>query len=263
MTRTRIQEYLEKYADQSIRLTPHALQKTGLVQSQVFLKIADYLLICAPYQLSMTRGIFLVVLSPQEIAFFQQFQGKLCSINLTFQSSAGKQPLTLLIRASLDRVGPVKGRQNVCMMDALIKSCPNDLVAIIGDYITAYEGLKSQFETFRNKQVAMDEANAKLMRFNNYAELTVGQAKTRATLLALSVMSLTLRPSMEIPGVEVGAPCSTRLYFQVYQFTVNGSITGVERDAHGQSVVTVTIDFAPELTEIVDDFFFRTTVGGQ
>lgn len=259
MTKTRVQEYQEKYAEQSIRLTPHALKKTGLVPSQVFLKIDDYLLICAPFQISMTRGIFLVVLMPQEITFFQQFQGKLCSMNLTFQP-AGKKPLTLLVRASLDRVGPVKGKQNVCMMDALIKSCPNDLVEIIGDYITTYDGLKTQFESFKDKQITMDETNAKLMRFNNYAELTIGQARTRATVLMLSVTNITLRPSIEIPGIEVGAACAVRLYFQVYQFTVNGSISSVQRGTNGQSVVTAAIDFAAELTEIVDDFFFRTTM---
>src|SRR5271157_701214 len=70
MAKTRVQEYTEKFSDQAIRFTPYALKKTGLVQSQVFLKIEDYLLICAPFQLSMKRGIFLVVLSAQEITFF-------------------------------------------------------------------------------------------------------------------------------------------------------------------------------------------------
>ena len=69
MEKSRAQEYMQKFGDQSIRFTPFALKKTGLVPSQVFLKIEDYLLICAPFQLSMKRGIFLVVLSAQEISF--------------------------------------------------------------------------------------------------------------------------------------------------------------------------------------------------
>ncbi len=144
------------------------------MQSQVFLKIEDYLLICAPFQLSMKRGIFLVVLSAQEITFFQQFQKKLCSINLTFQKTGSKKPLNLLLRGTLERIGPVKGKQNVCMMDAAIKACPNDLVEIIGDYITAFEGLKSQYENFSGKAIPVDEHAAKLMRFNNYVELVLG-----------------------------------------------------------------------------------------
>jgi hypothetical protein len=263
MAKTRVQEYLESYADQTIRFTPYALKKTGLVQSQVFLKIEDYVLICAPFQLSMSRGIFLVVLSPQEITFFQQFQKKLCSMNLTFQNTGSKKPLSLLIRGTLDRAGLVKGKQNVCMMDAIIRSCPNDLVEIIGDYLTAYTALKTQFEAFKEKLIQVNVHSARLMRYNNYMELMVGQAKTRATLFAVSASSLTTRLSIEIPGVEVGAPCSARLYFQIYQFTVNGKIAGVAKSPSGQSMVTANIEFAPELMEIIDDYFYRQSIQGR
>jgi hypothetical protein len=260
MVSTRIQDYAKQYAGQSIRFTPYALKKTGLVQSQVSLKMEDYYLICAPYEISMTRGVFLVVLSPQEISFFQQFQKKMCSINLTFQKTAAKKPLTLLIRATLDRVGPVKGRQNVCMMDTTLKSCPNDLVETIGDFLVASTGLKSQYALFQEKQIHLDEANAKLMRYNNYMELVIGHAKTRATLLALSVNGAMIRPPVALPGMEVGAACSARLYFQIYQFSVNGKISRIDKDSAGRSVVTMSIDFAPELIEIVDDYFYRLSL---
>jgi hypothetical protein len=260
MAKTRVQEYVDKYADQAIRITPYALKKTGLVQSQVFLKIEEYLLICAPFQISMKGGIFLVVLSPQEITFFQQFQKKLCSINLTFQKTGNKKPLSLFVRATLERVGLVKGKQNVCMMDASIKACPNDLVEIIGEYLSSYESLKTQYGNFQDKTIPMDENAAKVMRFNNYVELVVGAAKTRATLLELSVGTLGMRLSMEIPGVEPGAACTARLYFQIYQFSVSGKVAETTRDPSGASIVKVTIDFAPELIEIVDDYFFRQSI---
>ena len=57
---TRLQEYKEKYSDQTIRFNPYAVKKMGLQQSQTLLKLEDYMLICAPYQLSMDRVILLV-----------------------------------------------------------------------------------------------------------------------------------------------------------------------------------------------------------
>jgi len=263
MAKTRVQDYVEKFADQPIRFTPYALKKTGLVQSQVFLKIEDYLLICAPFQISMKRGIFLVVLSAQEITFFQQFQKKLCSINLTFQKTGNKKPLNLFLRGTIERIGPVKGKQNVCMMDASLKACPNDLVEIIGDYITAFEGLKSQYENFSGKAITVDEAAAKLMRFNNYVELLLGATKIRASLAALSVSSLSLRIAASPPGLAEGEPCSAKLYFQVYQFTANGKISALQRGEGDQILVTLAIEFTPELIEIVDDFFFRQSIQGK
>jgi hypothetical protein len=263
MAKTRVQVYAEKFADAPIRFTPYALKKTGLVQSQVFLKIEDYTLICAPFQISMKRGIFLVVLSAQEISFFQQFQKKLCSINLTFQKTGSKKPLNLFLRGTLERIGPVKGKQNVCMMDAVIKGCPNDLVEIIGEYLAAYEGLKGQFENFRDKPVALDESAAKLMRFNNYVELVLGTQKSRAMLVSLAVNSLKLRMSTALPGLAEGAVCGARLYFQIYQFTASGKVTAIERLTGDQLVVTLAIEFTPELIEIMDDYFFRQSIQGR
>jgi len=76
------------------------------------------------------------------------------------------------------------------------------------------------------------------------------------------VSSLSMRLSMEIPGLEVGASCTARLYFQIYQFGVTGKVAAVEKDATGASIVKVAIEFAPELIEIVDDYFFRQSIQG-
>jgi hypothetical protein len=264
MGKTRIQDYIEKFSDQPIRLTPYALKKTGLVQSQVLLKIDEYHLICAPFQLSMRRGVFLVVLSSQEISFFQQFQRKLCSINLTFQRGGSKKPQTFLLRGTLERVGALKGRQNVCMMDALIKSCPPELAEIIGEYLAAFASLHMLYEGFKDRLIAVDESAAKVMRFNNYVEVLLGGAKVRATLLNLSVRALRLRLSMALPGFAVGVACSVRLYFQIYQFAVPGKVTAMSPyDASGQCIAELDIEFSPELVEIMDDYVFRQSIQGR
>jgi hypothetical protein len=149
------------------------------------------------------------------------------------------------------------------MMDASLKACPPDLVEIIGDYITAFEGLKSQYENFSGKAIVVDEAAAKLMRYNNYVELVRGATKARATLTALAVNSLSLRLSAAPPGLAEGEQCSAKLYFQVYQFTANGKVSVLQRGEGNQILVTLAIEFTPELIEIVDDFFFRQSIQGK
>jgi len=263
MPKSRAEEYVEKLADELVRLTPYALKRTGLVQSQVFVKIEDYSLICAPYQLSMKQGIFLVVLSPQEIRFFQRYEKKLCSIDLTFQKTGSKKPLSMLLRGRLERIGAVKGKKNVCMLDASIKGCPNELVEIIGDYITAFDGLKNQFESFKDRVIVVEETAAKLMRFNYYAEIVLNGASTRASLKSLSVNKLTINLPRVPPGLAEGQPCQVKLYFQVYQFAANGKVTSLTQVQGGWTAVTVEIGFTPELIEIVDDYFFRRGVLGR
>jgi hypothetical protein len=109
----------------------------------------------------------------------------------------------------------------------------------------------------------MDEPSARLMRFNNYVELVLGPAKARATLVSLAVDSLSVRLAGPPPGLVEGAPCTARLYFQVYQFSANGRISSVERSAGDQITATVSIEFTPELIEIVDDYFFRQSIQGH
>jgi len=77
----------------------------------------------------------------------------------------------------------------------------------------------------------------------------------------VNTLSLTLAAAP--PGLAEGAPCSVRMYFQVYQFTTSGTVAAVERGEGSQVNVTVSIEFTPELIEIVDDYFFRQSIQGK
>jgi len=260
MGKSQIQSYFAKYAEQMIRFNPYAVKKTGLVQAQTLVKIEDYMLICAPFQLSMKRAILLVILSRQETVFFQKFQRKMCSINFTFQRSGNKQPINFFVRGILDRVGAVKGKPNVCMLDISYKSCPNDLIEIIGDYITSFESLKTQYESFKDKQIVMNPETAKIMRFNNFVESQFGKLKVQTKLLVVSVNKIILAVPANIPDLKEGMSFVSKLYFQLYQFIVSGRITKVEGPINNYYKVHYEIDFSPELVEIADDYFFRLSI---
>jgi hypothetical protein len=257
MTGSRAQEYQQKFANEVLRFNPYAIKKLGLLQSQTLLKIEDYMLICAPYQLSMARVILLVILTPEEITFFQQFRSKLASLTIAFQKQPAKTPMNLLLRGNLERIGPVKGRTNVCLMEIVYKNCPSDLVEIIGDYMLSFEALKTQYENFKDRQVAIDPAVARTMRFNNYVECLPGGQKMPARLLSVAVNRLVLELPLSAQGLSVGQQLATKLYFQTYQFMVNGKIEDSTVSERQRRRVTCVLDFSPELVEIMDDYFFR------
>ncbi len=259
MGKSRVQEYLENYKTAAVRFNPYAIKKTGLLQSQTMLKLEDYMLICAPYQLSMEQVILLVILSRDEITFFQQFQSKLASLTIAFHRPGTKSPLNLFVRGTLARIGPVKGRENVCMADVVYRNCPNDLTEIIGDYLMAYESLKGQYENFKGREVAVDAEAARIMRYNNYSEVQLGGEKVQVQLAALSVDHVTLRLPQGLSVPQRGQPLSAKLYFQLYQFLVNGKVSAVEKTDAGRSLVKMEISFTPELVEILDDYYYRLT----
>jgi hypothetical protein len=260
---TRLQEYKEKYSDQIIRFNPYAIKKTGLQQSQTLLKLEDYMLICAPYQLSMDRVVLLVILSRDEINFFQQFQNKLTSVNMSFLKPTNKNPINLFVRGTLTRLGPVKGRDNVSLFEVTYKNCPNDLIEIIGDYLLAYESLQGQFTTYKDREVEMNQEIARTMRFNDFVESQIGSQKVQTKLLSLGVNKVALEIPGRLPAPAVGQILSSKLYFQTHQFVVNGKVTEVDALGSGGKKVSQEVAFTPELVEIMDDYFFRTSFKKQ
>jgi hypothetical protein len=257
MAASRVQDYLTRFSDEMIKFNPYAIHKMGLLQSQTLLKMEDYMLICAPYQLSMKRAILLVILSREETLFFQRFQNRITSLSFTFQKPGNKSPINLFIRGTLDRIGPVKGKANVCMVDLSYKNCPLDLVEIIGDYILTYQSLKGRHESFQSRTIEISEQSARVLRFNNYIECQVLQQKVQGQLLSLAVSELKLRVPAALEGVAEGEMIFIKLYFQTYQFIVSGRITRAGTVQHGARELSCSIGFAPELVEIMDDYFFR------
>ncbi len=257
MGKSRVQSYVAKYADQMVRFNPFTIKKMGLLQSQTMLKLEDYMLICAPYQLSMKRAILLVILSRDESDFFQQFQKKITSLSFTFQRPGHKSHINLFIRGILEKIGPVKGRNNVCLVDMSLKNCPVELIEIIGDYIISFNSLKSQYENFKDRTVVINEENAQVLRFNNYVESYLAGQKVLSKLLHLSVNQLILAIPDSVQDLGEGEKITSKLYFQTYQFIVNGEVIKIEDSQPGFRQVYCTIDFSPELVEIMDDYFFR------
>jgi hypothetical protein len=256
---TRLQEYKEKYFEQTIRFNPYTVKKMGLQQSQTLLKLEDYMLICAPYQLSMDRVVLLVILSRDEISFFQQFQNKLTSVNMSFLKPTNKNPINLFVRGTLTRLGPVKGRDNVSLFEVVYKNCPNDLIEIIGDFLLAYESLQGQFDTYKDREVEMNAAVGRTMRFNDFVESQLGGQNVQTKLLSLGVNKVAVEIPGRLPPPAAGQILSTKLYFQTHQFVVNGKVTGVEPLDSGGKKVSMETEFVPELVEIMDDYFFRTS----
>ena len=104
MENSKVQRYSQQYANQMVRFNLYAIRKAGLIQSQTLLNVEDYMLICAPFQLSMHRAVLLVILSAQDAVFFRQFRNKLGKISFTFAKNGNRDQVNFFVRAKLDRI---------------------------------------------------------------------------------------------------------------------------------------------------------------
>lgn len=258
MAKTRVQSYLERFSDQMVRFNGFAMKKTGLQQSQTLLQLDDYVLICSPFQISMKRAIMLVVLSAEEASFFQKFQGKLCKLSFAFLKPGSKMPISFFVRATLDRIGAVKGRPNVCMADLSFKVCPNDLAQVIGDYITAYAVLKTQAVTFKNQLVDVSEKTLPLLAVNPEIDAQFGQLKVKARVVSVAVNRVVLKVSDRVPNLEAGLQFAVRFVFALHQFPAMLTVKMVhDDDEEGYKKLACETEFLPELVEVLDSYFHR------
>ena len=247
--------------DTLIRFSPYATAKTGLIPNQTILKIDDYMLICSPYQLSMNRSILLLILSAEESLFFQKFQQQDCSLSLSFRKS-GRSNVTICdLSGKIAKIGPVKGRRNLCMIDLVFSKHPASLIEMLAEFIKDYDELKGYYRSFQGRIVTLNPNTARTLRYNDYMECYLSNEKVPAALISLSSHQLvfTLPPGSE--QVIEGATFTSKLYFQLYQFTVKGTIREIEGYGAGKSKVHYSIGFTPELIEILDDYFYREDHG--
>ena len=148
----------------------------------------------------------------------------------------------------------------MCLFELAYKSQPNLLIEILGDFITDFTGLRTQFETFKNRAIPIDDENVSLLRYNGVTELLVAGGKVAVELVSLAANKLVLKFSQALPGVEKGSKLAARMYFQAYQFTAVGVVEAISGPVNHSYQLHLAIDFTPELVEILDDYFFRSSL---
>jgi hypothetical protein len=242
---------------ENVTFSPFVIKKTGLQQAQTLLKIDAYSLICIPFQSSNVQVSLLASLSKDEVTFFQRYKGALGGLNMVFQAGTSTLPLKLFARCEIASVLPMKGRENAALINAIYRPCPQDLSRILSEYKLTLMRLKAERDDYHGRDVKISPDTAKSMGYNNYAVLTVGTVQHKAALYSVSSSAAELLLPMHTPSLNVGSPCSLKLYFQRYQFSVQGSVKEALRQPSGVQRLRTELAFSPELVEILGSYFIQ------
>jgi hypothetical protein len=263
MVKRKIKQYWNKYSSQSIRLDQFALAKMGLLQSRTILKIDNYMIVCAPYQISMRKAYLFVVLNKNEIPFFTQYKNKLAALKLTFQKSLQNIPVKFFVWVTMKGISPIKGKENMCLIEVDYKSCPESLIDIIGEFAATLELFIQYYSRLKDRSIRIDRETSKSLQYNNYLECFIGNRKIVAKLASLSVNSLRIVFPGNDPLLQPGYEFKSKLYFKPYRFFVKGKITDAEKSAEGYVKITCEIAYVPELVDIIRDYFVRESPEGM
>ena len=249
--------YEEQYKDQSVNFTPHALWGTGIVTSQSLLKVDTFNLACIPYQFGMQRAILLCALSRDEIQFFQRFKGGLAGLGLSFQRPGERNPMKVFCRCNVESIGPLKGRDQLALIVLVWKPIPPDLAQILGEYLLGLERLKLQYGDYHDRMVAVTPESARKLGYNNYAVFTIGATEPmKLALFSIGAAGLSFLLPLRSSDLAPGSAGIFSLFFQRYRFSVKGKIEATERLPSGVQKAKASLDFSPELVQLLEEYFF-------
>ena len=251
-----------QFENETITVNPFATSKMGIVPGQTMVKVASYNIVCAPYRITMKNALLMASFSREELVFFQRYANGLAGLAMAFQQTSNQPPFKIFARCVLKSITPMKSREAVGIISVVFKPCPPDLVAFLGDYLMLLERLKVEHEDFKGKRIAINPESAKLMGYNNFAELSCTGGKSKMALFGLASDRLEFLLPVQGPELASGMPVTIKLYFQSFQFPVNARINEVMKLPSGAQKVSADLDFSAELVDIIEKFRFaeRTSI---
>ncbi|MCL2834430.1 MAG: hypothetical protein FWD78_14760 [Treponema sp.] len=251
-------QYLARFSEQSVACNPYAIAKLGIDRSHCSLKIEDYVILCAPFQLGFKKSIFMASLSPQELAFFQKYANTTIGLSIAFNPNKKPEPVKFFIRSQLNTIGQMKGRENVGLFVLEYKTTPDQLILMMGNFLENQERIKIQYEDYGKNGIRMTPETAKLMGYNMYATILHPNPEPRRIQI-FDISSKTVE-HLEAAGAPVRAGGTAVIYqffFQKFRITVTGSITEASVLPQGMVRTKSSLSLSPELVEIIDDYWYN------
>ena len=257
-------QYLARFGDQTISGSKYALTKLGVDRANCSLKIEEYIILCAPFQLGFKRSIFLASLSSQELAFFQKYTNSAVGLSLALNPNKRPEPVKFFLRCTLTTIGQMKGRENVGLFILDYKNTPDEMVSILGRFLETQERYKAQYEDFGKKQIRMTAETSKLLGFNMYATVAgPGGEPRRIQIFNLNTKFIEHMEAAGSPVLPVGTPVSYQLYFQKFRINATGTVNGSAPLPQGIVRTIATLDFSPELVEILDEYWSQVNTNAN
>jgi len=259
-------QYLVRFGEQRINCNQYALAKLGVDRSRCFIKIEDYMILCIPFQFGFKRSLFMASLSKQELVFFQKYVNSIANLSISFLLPGKSEPLNFFIRCTIAQVGQMKGRDNVSIFVVDFKLAPDELVYILGGFLEFQDKLRMQYEDYGKTLIHINPETAKIMGYNMFASIADGTTDgKRIQLLNVSSKVMEFLEAADSPIHPAGTELNYHLFFKKYRVFVSGKVSESGVLPQGLVRTASSLDFNPELVEIIDDYWLkiRSVSGGM
>jgi hypothetical protein len=248
--------FLEKYGDRTIACTPYALAKLGLDKNSCVLKVEGYSILCIPYQFNLKRSLFIAALSPPEHIFLQTCVHTIIGLSISL-TPPGRAPAKFLLRCTLDSLGQVKGREKVGVFAVDFKAIPVELTLLLGGFLQTQDRLEARFEEYGDALIKMSAPAAKHLGYKGESVITeAGKGTRKIRILSLSSNRIEHTEDRGTPLLRSGTPVAYEIYLKKSRLLLTGVATSAEADPLGPVRTVSSLNFSPELVEIIEDYWY-------
>ena len=157
----------------------------------------------------------------------------------------------------------MKGRDRVGLIVCDFKPIPPALASLLGDHLIGLDRLRVQREDFRDKAVNVTPESSRKLGYNNYAVMTRGAEQFKIALFTIAVNRIDFLMPLRSPDIPAESAVSFSLFFMKYRFSVRGKIVSTLRLPTGVQKLSASIDFSPELCDILSDYFFALSIASK
>ena len=249
-------QYLTKFGEKTISGNKYALSKLGIDRANCSLKIEEYIILCVPFQLGFKRSIFLASLSNKELAFFQKYTNSGAGLSISLNPNKRVEPVKFFLRCNLCTIGQMKGRENAGLFVVDFKATPDAMVSMLGNFLDTLQRLRLLYDEYGKNIIRMTSDVSKQMGFNMYATIAEGSGNPRRIqVFNMSSKFLEHMEAVGSPVLQPGTQVNYQLFFQSYRISVSGTVNGAAPMPQGIIRTIATLDFSPELVEILDDYW--------
>ncbi|MDR0313937.1 MAG: hypothetical protein LBI14_10100, partial [Treponema sp.] len=191
--------------------------------------------------------------------FFQKYANTIIGLSISFNPDKRPEPVKFFIRCTLQTIGQMKGRENVGLFVLEIKTCPEQMVMMMGGFMEAQERIKLQYDDYSNNTIRMTPDVAKIMGYNLYATIATPTSEPRRIqIFAISSKTVEHLEAAGAPIRAFGTTVSYQFFFKKYRVFTTGTIVETETLPQGMIRTKSQLPMNPELIEIINDYWYTS-----
>lgn len=248
---------VKKFEKTTIKCDPFHFRHSGLDSQHSHINLGGHFLSFVPFSMSLSMIRALVSMSEREIIFFQDYQGAVQTMKLTFNSHIYGRKVDFQLWGKIVNLRQVNPDLSMVMMDFVIQRIANAYRDIFVDMAMKDDTLRTLYNDTDLGQRRFDgDCVREIFGHNQTSVLPGPETPGMFRITSLSLKRLRLYGPVPSEIEVVGRLLKIPFVEEYPPLVFNGTVLEEERSTESEDYrhLEIEIDFHPYLAEIMQPF---------